>query len=107
VWAERQVRTAVKPGGGRAAHSSAAVKRSKLAPQMGEAAAYSTYESQHKVLYKFYATHDQSRTAEQICAILDKRRGAEPALSERVFNSMCEKLQEKYGADPREMLSVV
>jgi hypothetical protein len=53
------------------------------------------------VLYKFYATHDQSRTAEQIRAILDKRRGAEPALSERVFNSMCEKLQEKYGADPR------
>jgi hypothetical protein len=59
------------------------------------------YQRQHKLLSDFYAVHDKIKTAEAITAILDRRRGGEPALSLSVFNGMCEKLQEKYGVDPR------
>ena len=62
---------------------------------------YPSYELQQTVLRDFYATHDRRRTADQIRAILDRRRGAAPALSAHAFNHMCAQLQAKYGTDPR------
>jgi len=60
----------------------------------------STLESQFAVLDRFYAKHDGAKAGDSCKAILNKRRGADPAMRPGDFAELCVKLQQKYGEDP-------
>jgi hypothetical protein len=57
-------------------------------------------EEQVNALRDFYAKHDSSKTAEQVVGIVDKRRGAQAAVSPAVWAQLCTQLERKYGERP-------
>ncbi|CAK0905248.1 unnamed protein product [Prorocentrum cordatum] len=59
-----------------------------------------TLNAQVAALDAFYARHDPAKVGESCRAIVDKRRGAEPAMRPDDFRDLCAKLQQKYGESP-------
>lgn len=57
-------------------------------------------ESQFAVLDRFYAKHDGAKAGDSCKAILNKRRGVDPAMRPSDFAELCVKLQHKYGENP-------
>ena len=60
----------------------------------------SAYERQVDIITKFYAKVDASKGPEDCRGIVDKRRGADDAMSEADFSKLCGKLKTKYKEDP-------
>ena len=59
--------------------------------------------SQQRVLIAAYGEWDDSKSAEDVLGIIDKRRGEEPELPEEEWRLLCAKLKEKYGQHPLEV----
>ena len=59
--------------------------------------------SQQRVLTAAYGEWDDSKSAEDVRGIIDKRRGEEPELPEEEWRLLCAKLKEKYGQHPLEV----
>jgi WD40 repeat protein len=65
-----------------------------------------TNDQQLAVLTRFYAQFEPSKTAPDCQGILEKRRGADAALSTPKFSKLCATLAKTYGTNPMDMAPI-
>ena len=83
----------------------AGISPAATAPAASPAAqeALRTYAKQREILTVFYGKYDPAKTAAQITAILDKRKGDAACVPEQKFTQTLGTLQKKYGGDAMAM----
>jgi hypothetical protein len=62
-------------------------------------------ERQHAILHHFYAKH-APKTEFEVAEIVAKRKGDAETLSEKAFEGLCSKLEEKYGENPASLYAI-
>lgn len=62
-------------------------------------------ERQHAILHHFYAKHAPKSDVE-VQEIIAKRKGDDERLSEKAFEELCRKLEDKYGDNPASMYAI-
>ena len=80
--------------------------KKKKKPKKPKAAEVScaTQEEQLEILTEFYAEIEEEKTAEELVAILDKRKDEDAeVLSSEQFRELCDKLKAKKSVDPLEL----
>ena len=95
--AQQRAGVAARGGAARGSAARGGVWRGARAPQPTDLA------SQQRGLTAAYGEWDDSKSAEDVRGIIDKRRGEEPELPAEEWRLLCAKLKEKYGQHPLEV----